>query len=623
MDSQDLLRQDRILKLLREDREQGAELLLETYTPLLWTVCGSRLSNPEDIRECINDVFTKFCLNLDQYDPQQSSLKNYLAMMADRRAISYYRSNQRRNEAEASTISAGLEHPPELTQDLEEALASIPEEDAQIIRLKYYGGMTYGEIAAQMGITEAAAKKRGARSLKKLAKWLIIGLLIAALLAGCAYVVYCFRYARGMGIVPESETAVYQLAETVEPICANGMEILPLSVTYLEDSLLVQVAFLPTRSEYPSVQYNAMVSAYDLSVSGIGSASAQYSSDRLCEYTLAVSHETLTPEENGSVYLELTLSPTEEGAENVTAIHGYNMDMSALSWTVILNEVAAIRDLADLGYYLETTYTDFLVMTDWELSAGSEEDHVLISLSPLRQTDGYTLSSQLSTWYSLLDGRERELITLTDDNGNSYPVVQTVSPLPNSSITEFVLWFDDLPSGEYTLSIPSLCYQVESEPCSVTLPLPQEDLAVLDCDETVTLPDGTCIHITGITRQTEEDPNVYIFPVESWEDGVENWILVEDTVTKWHYSLSYEVITDGDFSLAGLATTINFSYQTESGLSPISTTAEMHHSVEGLDYIVFGFRDGLGMKAPDAMTVDLLELYYIDPQDHSIRITIP
>lgn len=620
MDSQDLLRQSHILELLREDREQGAELLLETYTPLLWSVCRRRLSDPEDIKECVNDVFTKFCLNPDQYDPQQSSLKNYLAMMADRRAVSYYRSNQRRSEAEASAMKAGFEHLPELSGDLDEALSSLPEEDARIIRLKYYGGMTYREIAAQMGITEAAAKKRGARSLKKLAKWLVIGLLIAALLAGCTYVVHYFRYARGIGIVQESETAVYQLAEAVEPICANGMEILPLSVTYSEDSLLVQIAFLPKQSEYSSNQYRAMAGAYDLTVSGIGSASAQYSSDKLCEYILAVPHETLTTEENGSVHLELTLSPTEEGTKNVASIHGYDMDLSALSWTVILDEVAAVQDLTDLGYYLETTYVDFLVLTDWEFSGETNDTYTLISLCPIYKTEGLILSDLISTCYNPLNGREQEYITLRGADGTEYPVYRTAKPAPDTSFTEFTLWFKNLPDGEYTLKIPSLCFRAKEEPTVLTLTLPDADGETLSCEQILTLQDGSTLSISGVTRQSERDHGMYM--TEYWVDGVQDWVPEEDGMTVWNYAVDYKLSTGGSFPLWGISFSDEFCYETEGGLETIVTTSGMHHNPGTLEHLSFGARDALGMDAPDYVQLTLHDSYYADPTPYSVSFTI-
>ena len=66
--------------------------------------------------------------------------------------------------------------------------------------MKYYGGMTFKEIAASLDIPYETAKKRHQRSLKKLRKSMIIGMvviLLAALLAACAYVV--LRY---FGVVP-------------------------------------------------------------------------------------------------------------------------------------------------------------------------------------------------------------------------------------------------------------------------------------------------------------------------------------------------------------------------------------------------------------------------------------
>ena len=118
-----LLLQEHILALLQEDRERGTELLLETYTPLLWSVCQRRLSDPEDVKECVNDVFSTFCLNPQKFDPEQSSLKNYLAMLADRKAISCYRSNQRRIEAEAAVAHTAQPEQEQTHHSLEEALS--------------------------------------------------------------------------------------------------------------------------------------------------------------------------------------------------------------------------------------------------------------------------------------------------------------------------------------------------------------------------------------------------------------------------------------------------------------------------------------------------------------------
>ena len=71
-----------LLKLLKKDREEGTAALLEQYTGLLWSVCARRLSNPEDIKECVNATFAEFCVNLEKYRPEKGTLKSYLCVMA-------------------------------------------------------------------------------------------------------------------------------------------------------------------------------------------------------------------------------------------------------------------------------------------------------------------------------------------------------------------------------------------------------------------------------------------------------------------------------------------------------------------------------------------------------------
>lgn len=47
--------------------EKGAAALLEQYTGLVWSVCGRRLENPEDIRECVNTAFAEFCAGFERF----------------------------------------------------------------------------------------------------------------------------------------------------------------------------------------------------------------------------------------------------------------------------------------------------------------------------------------------------------------------------------------------------------------------------------------------------------------------------------------------------------------------------------------------------------------------------
>ncbi len=68
--------------------------------------------------------------------------------------------------------------------NLEKAMAVLKPEDLDIIRMKYYGGMTIQEIADSLGLPYETVKKRHQRSLSKmrLAMIAVLVLLLALLL---------------------------------------------------------------------------------------------------------------------------------------------------------------------------------------------------------------------------------------------------------------------------------------------------------------------------------------------------------------------------------------------------------------------------------------------------------
>ena len=234
---------DREIKLLLlEDPEKGMEQIVSQYTGLLWSVADQILPEPEDIKDCVNETFTEFFFQREQFDPEKGALKNYLAVIVRRLAIKKKQENQRLASA-----------PMEIADDtdffsrieerdaLAACLRTLDPVDERIIRMKYYGGMTFKEIAASLGIPYETAKKRHQRSLKKLKKSMIIGMvviLLAALLAACAYVVLrYFGVVPGYGVNTNPETGIYILEEPA----SLEMEDCTLTITdgWWNDGLLI------------------------------------------------------------------------------------------------------------------------------------------------------------------------------------------------------------------------------------------------------------------------------------------------------------------------------------------------------------------------------------------------
>lgn len=210
-----------LLALLERDPQAGMEALIGQYTGLLWSVAGKYLSEPENIRDCVDETFIAFYLGKDQYQAEKGSLSLYLAGIARNKAVSQYR-KQKKLQPLTEEMAAYAKDPEnsmetaELRTDLEALLKNLRPEDADILRMKYYQGMSFREIADSLGLSYETVKKRHTRSLSRLKKlWLItLILLLLALLAACARsLLQHFGIIAGRGMNLNEKLPVYCLAE--------------------------------------------------------------------------------------------------------------------------------------------------------------------------------------------------------------------------------------------------------------------------------------------------------------------------------------------------------------------------------------------------------------------------
>ena len=164
-----------ILELLKQDWDAGCGALIEQYRALLWGVCARRVSDPEDIRECVSAAVSDFCLQWERFRPEGHSLKTYLVAIADRKALDKYRQNLRWSKARrAAEQTALLEEEPhrETVIDAREMLSLLSPLDREILRLRYLEGLPYREVGRRLGMNYEAVKKRGRRGLDKLRRLL-------------------------------------------------------------------------------------------------------------------------------------------------------------------------------------------------------------------------------------------------------------------------------------------------------------------------------------------------------------------------------------------------------------------------------------------------------------------
>jgi len=181
-----------------EGDELAFALLVDRYQAALLKAAVSRLSRRELAEEAVQEAFLCAHRWLATYDSQYSFrtwLWTILLNQCSRKAKSESRHpgasalpaaargramltsiDLRTHEllsSQRQPIDELLSH--ETNQQVHELLARLPEAQADALRLRFFGGLTFPEIAATMGISEPGAKHRVKSALLKLAEWLGAG----------------------------------------------------------------------------------------------------------------------------------------------------------------------------------------------------------------------------------------------------------------------------------------------------------------------------------------------------------------------------------------------------------------------------------------------------------------
>ena len=152
----------------------------------------------------------------------------YLAGVLRKRAITLYRKNSvRKWEELTDEYENGDSQIEKMAEnlDLQQALSALKPDELELIRMKYYEGMTVQEIAASLNISYETAKKRHQRTLSKLQKMLllVLAMVLAGLCTACAIrILQHFGIIPGYGINQDQEERVYVLEEPVEAESTDG-----------------------------------------------------------------------------------------------------------------------------------------------------------------------------------------------------------------------------------------------------------------------------------------------------------------------------------------------------------------------------------------------------------------
>jgi RNA polymerase sigma factor (sigma-70 family) len=132
-----------------------------------------RIRDPHRAEELTQDVFAAAAAGLPAAGEGDPPVLAWLYTVARRRFVDETRKLQREKRISLPETRSSSDYGPFVARELRESLSELPRGQSQVIVLKLLRGLSFAEIGAEVGLTEAAAKMRFKRALDALREELI------------------------------------------------------------------------------------------------------------------------------------------------------------------------------------------------------------------------------------------------------------------------------------------------------------------------------------------------------------------------------------------------------------------------------------------------------------------
>jgi len=158
--------------MTKRGSESAFQTLVERHLGLVWSVAQRQVQDAALAEEIAQAVFVLLARKA-RHLSRRTVLGGWLFQTTRFVAARALRSRQRRQQREQEAvvmhdITQPDPHWDRIAPELDEAMEGLGRSDRQAILLRYYEGCSHREVAAALGVSEEAAKKRVQRGLEKL-----------------------------------------------------------------------------------------------------------------------------------------------------------------------------------------------------------------------------------------------------------------------------------------------------------------------------------------------------------------------------------------------------------------------------------------------------------------------
>ena len=169
---------EQIVAMALDDRRYF-RLLYQRYADRIYWFATARTGSETIADDVVGETMLAALENLERWDPRKGTFAAWIFVIAQRKVIDQQRTYQRvrrlmtriqsmrTTQAEPDSLDWVLEQ--EQAREIEDAVRRLPATDREIIALRFGAGLSGEEIAAVLGISHVAARKRLSRAQQRLA----------------------------------------------------------------------------------------------------------------------------------------------------------------------------------------------------------------------------------------------------------------------------------------------------------------------------------------------------------------------------------------------------------------------------------------------------------------------
>ena len=150
--------------------------LYDEFSPLVYGLAARVTRDWAAAEDITQEVFVRVWKDPQAFDPARGTWRRWLATVTHRRAVDWVRRSAARHRHTADAAPPTPTPDPEETavtgavaKSVQAAVEDLPAAQREAIRLAYFDGQTYRQVAETLGIPEGTAKSRLWQGLRRLA----------------------------------------------------------------------------------------------------------------------------------------------------------------------------------------------------------------------------------------------------------------------------------------------------------------------------------------------------------------------------------------------------------------------------------------------------------------------